>query len=291
MFQIDANRKKMIFNYIPDSSYNEVHLVKAQGTNYITVATGSYWFDPVIVKVSEVADATKINYMRVTKIESTTVDSVACMKLYLSETNILDGTALTGYTTDSWNAYLVDMGLEYVYEPTDLFTKYSGKNTSGTKYTVTYVANAETITITSLSLALATALQSALSIGNGLYIEGYGTKVISNISSLNGNILTLTLEEPMSESYGFTTDSFYIIDLEEQINIPIELHELVIVIALYYASMRASQADVNNYLAKSQNILQEYLYRQNGKTLNMINNRKKGYDDSQSFQKNRISNM
>lgn len=261
---------KVIISDMDDSSYDtasEVEITRIDHETFSyestgsdeasTAETGGYayrdwinWQDPVIIKVYD--SATKAySYCRVSMIEDDGNDRKI---LYISEQNLL------GETEPTTNEYIIltDYAMEYVYEPEEQHEEGTG--------TISVAAGSKAATLTSTS---------GMSVGDGIYVPGYGMQMIDTVASAT----SLTMKEVFSNYNTITTEKFYLMNCNAVPKIPVEFHEMIVVAAKLYAFMRESRHDlVRAQKEVLDGMISECKTRQVKEAIYKMNGIDRGYD-------------
>ena len=209
-------------------------------TNFVNVSFSPTW---IIYN-----NGTNYKALKVSSVE-TIVGTNDC-NVYISESIILDSNRDNFYNVSANEIVLTNILIDYIYHPDKSEFYIKGQAM------VQLTANS-----TTLNYNGTLANETNLEVGDYIYINGFGSRKVTNIDT---NANTITVESVYSDVLPSTPTyyEFYILKNQEELPLPIEVQNVVLEYAKYYALMRASDPNAPNQLAIARNLIEDVKYRQ-----------------------------
>jgi len=252
--KIDDARQKIYFSELPDSDNDYAYTISSNdlsstpSTITITDTTNSFshWFDPTWVIIEGYA----LKVVNIDDIDSTT------KKLYISEQIALTNDDV-GINVNSGELKEVSIVIDYYYQPAKDTYLYKATGT------ITLEAGETTLDVS------VSPLSNGINVGDYIFIEDYGAREVIGIDDNN---LTVTIEEEFSDVLPATTTMYryYVIKAQEDLPVPVEIQDIVLQYAKYYAMLRSADLNANNQLAIVTRLIEDEKHRQ---LQEIVNNR------------------
>lgn len=253
-FLIDENRRTMIINQIPTDNAQEYTIVGG-GVNYITIQ-GDIQTQKQFYAVN---DGTNTFFIRAT----TFLPDGANTRIYYSE-------VITPMSDDVYvfpaahTIREITYTLEYFY--------IVNRNDYLVNGYANLIANTTTIQ---------TALSTVAKQGDGLYIDGYGTREIVSVNA--GNVV-VDLPYNQFKPTTLTTLNATLIRWNDNIPITNEIMNVVVQFAKYYALLRVADPYASNQLMLAKSILQDEERRQVEERVRIVNRKQEMYNRRKAYE-------